>query len=502
MRARSSWDASEDRRSSFAVADEAALRQIDAPLYVTAHLAPDDPRLADLESGVLRKLRRTLPSVHVDYAARGSTGLFEGSAAHYGEVWYRLNGREAMTRSTTVPIVLETIYGLAGIAPPTAGAGGRVSGVSARRSHSARRVRYSTWLWPLAVLWCGGRRVCNVAVDASGRSIASSHRMPNVHLSRLVARAACERRRSPSLQAQAASGSARSIRVDVARDKVGAEPSTFVPMVGNWVVADEEGKKVVMVDGREWKRGQPAGGLADKARAIYGARHEEFIDNVKAFAYFPIAVAKGIDDFQNGEISVRFMMVGGTLDRCAGILFNVKPNGDYLTVRFNGTEDNVVLWTFNEGKRSFVKRAPENVPLELGTWHELKIAVHGTQLQGFLDGKAMLDYTLKEPVSGKVGLWSKTDSMTEFADFTVTPAARSDAHRVCSTIATRDCRRSWLVGAASLAAQASRACAALDTTAQVVREAASSGPTTRSHAWSNDSLRTALVHAAAPRRQP
>ena len=78
---------------------------------------------------------------------------------------------------------------------------------------------------------------------------------------------------------------------------------------------------------------------------------------MKAFAYFPIAVAKGIDDFQNGEISVRFMMIGGTLDRCGGILFNVKPNGDYLTVRFNGTEDNLVLWTFNEGKRSFVKRA-------------------------------------------------------------------------------------------------------------------------------------------------
>src|SRR4029079_7890566 len=144
---------------------------------------------------------------------------------------------------------------------------------------------------------------------------------------------------------------ASTIRVDVARDKVGSEPSTFVPMVGNWVVADEEGKKVVMAEGREWKRGQPAGGLADKARAIYGAKHEEFIDNVKAFAYFPIAVAKGIDDFQNGEISVRFMMVGGTLDRCAGILFNVQPNGNYLTVRFNGTEDNVVLWTFNEGKR-------------------------------------------------------------------------------------------------------------------------------------------------------
>jgi hypothetical protein len=214
------------------------------------------------------------------------------------------------------------------------------------------------------------------------------------------------------------------IHVEVTADRVGREPSTFLPLVGNWVVTPDDGRKVLLVDGREWKRGQPAGGLADKARQIYGARHEEFIDNVKAFAYFPIAVAKGIEDFRNGEITVRFKMIGGTLDRCAGILLNVKPNGDYLAVRFNGTEDNLVLWTFNGGKRSFVKRGSENVPLELGTWHEIKVAVHGAQLEGYLDGKRLLEYTLKAPVSGKVGLWSKTDSMSEFEGFTVVPMAQ------------------------------------------------------------------------------
>jgi hypothetical protein len=216
----------------------------------------------------------------------------------------------------------------------------------------------------------------------------------------------------------------RAVQVDLSHERLNAEPTRFVPMVGNWVVTSDEGRPVVLVDGRAWKRGQPAGGLADKARAIYGARHEEFVDNVKAFAYFPIAVAQDVASLENGEISVRFKMVGGTLDRCAGILFDLKPNGDYLAVRFNGTEDNLVLWTFNDGKRSFVKRGTENVPLELGTWHEIKIAVHGMQLEGYLDGKHLLDYTLKAPVSGKVGLWSKTDSMSEFADFTVTPSPR------------------------------------------------------------------------------
>jgi hypothetical protein len=216
----------------------------------------------------------------------------------------------------------------------------------------------------------------------------------------------------------------KAVHVDLTREKVNAEPTKFLPMVGSWVIASENGRKVVLVDGRAWKKGQPAGGLADNARAIYGARHEEFIDNVKAFAYFPIAVAKDVDNFENGEISVRFQMIGGTLDRCAGILFDLKPNGDYLAVRFNGTEDNLVLWTFNNGKRSFVKRGTANVPLELGTWHEIRIAVHGTQLDGYLDGQHLLDYTLKAPVSGKVGLWSKTDSMSEFTDFAVTPSAR------------------------------------------------------------------------------
>lgn len=227
-----------------------------------------------------------------------------------------------------------------------------------------------------------------------------------------------------SAQTNLASQPGAPVHATFANEVAGREPKTFAPVVGSWVVAKEAGKNVLFIDGRVWKRGQPAGGLADKARELYGARNEEFIESVKAFAYFPIAVYKGIDNFENGEISVRFQMVGGTLDRCAGILFNVKPNGDYLTVRFNGTEDNVVLWTFNQGVRKFVKRATDLAPLELGTWHTLKISVHGTALQAFLDGKAMMDFTLTEPVSGKVGVWSKTDSMTQFDDFIVTKTAK------------------------------------------------------------------------------
>jgi hypothetical protein len=218
------------------------------------------------------------------------------------------------------------------------------------------------------------------------------------------------------------SGAATSstVRVDLSRERSGHESAKFLSMVGNWSIVDDGGKKVLAVDGRSWLRGQPAGSLAEKARSIYGARNEQFIDNVKAWAYFPYAVAKEIPDFREGQISIRFKIVAGQLDQCAGILFNLKDNGDYLTVRFNGMEDNVVLWTFNKGVRKFVKRGTENVPLTKNQWHTLQISVHGTNLQASLNGKHLLDYTLAEPVSGKVGVWSKTDSVTFFDEFTVT----------------------------------------------------------------------------------
>src|SRR5262249_27226772 len=114
-------------------------------------------------------------------------------------------------------------------------------------------------------------------------------------------------------------------------------------------------KKVLAVDGRQWKEGQTAAGGADKARALYRERHAEVLDPVQAYAYFPYTVFKDVTDFRDGEISVRFEGISGRIDQGAGILFNLKPNGDYLTVRANSLENNLVLWKFEKGKRSSVK---------------------------------------------------------------------------------------------------------------------------------------------------
>lgn len=113
-----SWDTSESRGNSFPRADEQALAAIRQPLFIEVHLAPEDPRRVELEARALSKLRRVLPGVQVRYVSSSSIGLFEQAQPGYGEIWYSLAGRRAMSRATTPDGLLEAIYSLAGITPP------------------------------------------------------------------------------------------------------------------------------------------------------------------------------------------------------------------------------------------------------------------------------------------------------------------------------------------------------------------------------------------------
>jgi ABC-type transport system involved in multi-copper enzyme maturation permease subunit len=112
-----SWDASENRQNSFSRADEALLSGIHGPLRMAVHLAPEDPRRSDLEVHVLRKLRRILPQLHVEYLSKTTVGLFEQASDHYGEIWYEFEERRQMSRITTAEGVLDAIVSVTRVAP-------------------------------------------------------------------------------------------------------------------------------------------------------------------------------------------------------------------------------------------------------------------------------------------------------------------------------------------------------------------------------------------------
>ena len=148
---RTSWDLTENRRNSFPPADEAALKQIRDPLLITVILAPEDPRLTDFEQNVLKKLRRNLSHLDVKYTAGSQTGLFEGSEDHYGEIWYEMHGQKIMDRSTIEQVVLEQIYMLAGVNPPSTSNEADFPGYPlAARPRWAAPVFYG--LWPLITI--------------------------------------------------------------------------------------------------------------------------------------------------------------------------------------------------------------------------------------------------------------------------------------------------------------------------------------------------------------
>ena len=153
-RLRPAWDVSENRRNSFSKADEAGLGRIQKPLSVRVFLAPEDPRLMDLDRNILSKLKRILPRVVVDYSARTRAGLFEGPGDHYGEIWYEMDGRRVMSRSTTEPIVLGTLYELARVPPPVHSEEAAYSGHPlATEPKGAPWIFYGVWPASVGLLW-------------------------------------------------------------------------------------------------------------------------------------------------------------------------------------------------------------------------------------------------------------------------------------------------------------------------------------------------------------
>lgn len=125
---RLSIDVTEDQRNSFPAADQRALASLAGPLVVTVHLAPEDPRFADLQRNVLAKLERVLRNLSIRLAGGGQSLATNAGDDRYGEVEYTYGGRSDISRSTSPREILPLLYGLAGVNPPAPASGGDYPG--------------------------------------------------------------------------------------------------------------------------------------------------------------------------------------------------------------------------------------------------------------------------------------------------------------------------------------------------------------------------------------
>jgi hypothetical protein len=137
------------------------------------------------------------------------------------------------------------------------------------------------------------------------------------------------------------------------------------------------------------------------------------IDTDPADDRFPLAIYRPFSG-RDVYVSIRFMTISGEIDQAAGIFVRFSSVGNYYVARASVLETNVGLYRVVAGKREMIGCMEVNVSGQ--EWHTLAIAARDERLTVFFDGRELfvaIDRRFPDPL-GKVGLWTKADSMTWF----------------------------------------------------------------------------------------
>jgi hypothetical protein len=125
---------------------------------------------------------------------------------------------------------------------------------------------------------------------------------------------------------------------------------------------------------------------------------------------------------RDGFVQIRFKPISGREDQAGGAVWRWRDADNYYVARANALEDNVVAYKVVGGRR--IPIAPVGTPegtygvkakVASGVWHTLRIDFHGAEAAVIYDGGRLFtvrDDAFRDP--GRIGLWSKADSVTEF----------------------------------------------------------------------------------------
>lgn len=141
---------------------------------------------------------------------------------------------------------------------------------------------------------------------------------------------------------------------------------------------------------------------------------------------FPLAI---VDEgsFLDLDFSVKFKPVSGKVDQAAGLVWRLKDANNYYIVRANALENNVVMYKVVDGKRSDLplkgkgKTYGEKANVPANEWSKLRVVMVGKLAEIYINDTKLFeveDETFKD--AGKIGLWTKADSVTYFDDLSVT----------------------------------------------------------------------------------
>ena len=119
------------------------------------------------------------------------------------------------------------------------------------------------------------------------------------------------------------------------------------------------------------------------------------------------------------DITVAVKAVDGKGDQGGGIIWRAKDKDNFYVVRINPIEKNFWLYKNVKGTRASIKKSDVAVG-ETGKWHIIRVVHTDNKIQCYFDGKLLIDLTDDEYAeAGYVGLWTKADAQTYFADLQI-----------------------------------------------------------------------------------
>jgi hypothetical protein len=134
---------------------------------------------------------------------------------------------------------------------------------------------------------------------------------------------------------------------------------------------------------------------------------------------FPWCV-KDTPSFADGRLEVKFKAVSGKADQAGGLVWRWKNGDNYYVARANALENNVSLYYTQGGRRITIKYV--DAPVALDQWHTLSVHFSGARIRVALNGRTYIDMDDGHITgAGRVGVWTKADSVTLFDDFNFEP---------------------------------------------------------------------------------
>jgi len=133
---------------------------------------------------------------------------------------------------------------------------------------------------------------------------------------------------------------------------------------------------------------------------------------------FPIALATS-PSLRDLRLSVRCKPVSGKVDQACGLVFRYRDADNYYVTRANALEGNIRLYYVEKGQRKQIASHRGEVTR---AWHDYAVEVRGDHIQVFWDGAKVIDHhdaTFAD--AGRVGVWTKADSVTYFDDLAAEP---------------------------------------------------------------------------------